>query len=192
MDSFLIFWGLLILLFISIVIGLIYFAYWLPKRLGNKKLGHWLSGILTAGLLFLIIVTIFEDKFFFKSGAKEKLKEHNIELKDDFRIISNESGGFMDYFHQFVLIISPQDRERIIGQIIHSENYKDNVEEMFDLRAGKIRYSDKDTLFTANYQDKWNFIYEFYKPNKQGYTPTWDKILISKTENKLTYIRVLD
>jgi hypothetical protein len=140
----------------------------------------------------LVIGTVFEDQFFFKSDAKEKLIEHNIELKDDFKIISNESGGLMDYSHQFVLTISPQDKERIIDQIIHSENYQENVEDMFDLRAGKMRYSDKDTLFTANYQDKWNYIYEYYKPNKQGYTPIWDRISVSKIENKLTYERILD
>ncbi|MFC3197686.1 hypothetical protein ACFOET_08685 [Parapedobacter deserti] len=50
----------------------------------------------------------------------------------------------------------------------------------------------EDTSFTANYQDKWNYIYEFYQPNKKGYTPTWDRISISKTGNALTYERILD
>ncbi|WP_194976204.1 hypothetical protein [Aquiflexum lacus] len=192
MDSFVIFWGLSILLFISIIVGLIYLAYWLPKRLGKRKLGLWLSGILTVGLLTLIVATVFEDQFFFKSDAIEKLKEHNVELIDDFKILSNESGGFMDYFHQFRLTISPADKERLIDQIKSADNYEDEVQDMFDLRSGKIRYSDKDTSFTANYQDGSNYIYEYYKPNKQGYTPTWDRISISKTENKLNYERILD
>lgn len=138
------------------------------------------------------MATVFEDQFFFKSDAIEKLKEHNVELKDDFKILSNESGGFMDYFHQFRLTISPADKERLIDQIKSADNYEDEVQDMFDLRSGKIRYSDKDTSFTANYQDEWNYIYEYYKPNKQGYTPTWDRISISKTENRLNYERVLD
>lgn len=192
MDSFVIFWGLSILLLISIIIGLIYLAYWLPKRLGRKKLGLWLSGILTVGLLTLIIATVFEDRFFFKSDALERLKEHNIELKDDFELISNESGGFQDYFHQFRLTISPTDRERLIEQIRTAHNYKEEIQDMFDLRYGKIRHSEIDTVFTANYQDEWYYVYEYYKPNKQGYKPTWDRISISKTENILTYERVLD
>ena len=167
-----IFWGFSILLFISIIVGLIYLAYWLPKKLGNRKLGLWLSGILTAGLLILIITTVFEDQFFFKSDAKGKLNEHNVELTDDFKIIYNESGGFMDYSHQFRLKISRTDKERLIEQIKSADNYQDEVQDMFDLRSGKIRYSDKDTSFTANYQDEWNYIYEYYKPNKQGYKPT--------------------
>jgi len=192
MDSFVIFWGLSILLFISIIVGLIYLAYWLPKRLGKRKLGLWLSGILTVGLLTLIMATVFEDQFFFKADAIEKLKEHNIELLDDFKILSNESGGFMDYFHQFRLTISHADKERLIDQIKSADNYEDEVQDMFDLRSGKIRYSEKDTSFTANYQDEWNYIYEYYKPNKQGYTPTWNRISISKTEDRLSYERVLD
>lgn len=192
MDSFVIFLGLSILLFISIIVGLIFLAYWLPKRLGKRKLGLWLSGILTVGLLILIMATVFEDQFFFKSDAKEKLKEHNVELVDDFKIVSNESGGFMDYFHQFKLTISLTDKQRLIDQIKSADNYQDEIQDMFDLRSGKIRHSDKDTSFTANYQEERNYIYEYYKPNKQGYTPTWDRISISKTENKLTYIRYND
>ena len=192
MDSFVVFWGLSILLFISIVVGLIYLAYWLPKRLGKRKLGLWLAGILTAGLLTIIIATVFEDQFFFKSDVMERLSEHNIELKEDFKIISNESGGIRDYFHQFRLTISPTDRERLIAKIKSADNYQNEVQDMFDLRIDKVRYSDNDTVFIANYQDKWNFIYEYFKPNKQGYKPTWDRVSISKTENKLTYERVLD
>ena len=191
MDSFIIFWGLSILFFISIIVGLIYLAYWVPKKFGNRKLGLWLSGILTTGLLILIFATIFEDKFFFKSDVREKLNEHNFELKDDFIIISNESGGFSDYL-QFRLTISSTDRQILIEQIKSADNYKEVVEEMYDLRGGKIRYSEKDTFFTSNYQDKWNYIFEFYKPNKKGYAPTWDRISISKSENELTYERVFD
>lgn len=192
MDSFVIFWGLSILLFISILVGLIYLAYWFPKRLGKRKLGLWLSGIFIVGILTLIMATVFEDQFFFKSDAKEKLKEHNVELVDDFKIVSNESGGFMDYFHQFKLKISLTDKLRLIDQIKSADNYQDEIQDMFDLRLGKIRHSDKITSFIANYQEEKNYIFEYYKPNKPGYTPTWVRISISKTENKLTYERSLD
>jgi hypothetical protein len=187
-----IFWGISILLFISIIVGLIYLAYWLPKRLGKRKLGLWLSGILTIGLLTLIMETFFEDQFFFMSDAKEKLKEHKVELVDDFKIVSNESGGFRDYLHQFKLTISLTDKERLIDQIKSADNYQDEIQDLFDLRSGKIIYSDKDTSFTANYQEESNYIYEYYKPNKPGYTSTWVRISISKTENKLIYLREFD
>ena len=192
MDSFLLYWGLSILLFISIIVGIIYLAYWLPKKFGKRKSGLWLSGILTTALLLLTIATVFKDKFIFKSDVQEILKEHNFELNDEFKIVSNESGGFLDYSHQFVLTISPKDKERIIKQITTAVDYQDKADEMFDLRIDKPRYSEKDISFTANYQDDWNYIYEFYKPNKQGYKPIWDLISISKAENELTYERVLE
>lgn len=192
MDSFVVFWGLSILLFISIIIGLIYLAYWFPRRLGKRKLGIWLSGTLTTGILTLFSAIIFEDKFFFRSDVKEILKEHNIELQDDFKIISNDSGGFLDYFHQFDLTISSKDKKTLIEKIVSSHNYQDEIQEMFDLRYGKLRYSDHDTVFTANYQDESYYIYEFYKPNNQGYKPIWDRVSISKKENKLTFHRILD
>ncbi|SEL94216.1 hypothetical protein [Parapedobacter koreensis] len=190
--DFLFFWGLVILLVIAIVVALIYASYWLPKRLGKRKLGRWLSGILTTGVVALFFATVFEDQLFFKTDAAERLGEHHIELKDDFKLVSNKSGGFLDYYHIFVLAISPEDKNRIINHIVAADNYQDNEVEMFDIRNGKPRYSEKGTSFTANYQDEWNYIYEFYQPNKRGYTPTWDRISISKAENTLVYERILD
>lgn len=192
MVSFIIFWGIIILLFIALIIGLIFLAYWLPKRLGVIKLGLWLSGILASVILVSFLATVFEDKLFFKTDVQEILNEHRFELKENFEIISNKSGGVMDYSHQFRITISQRDRERLIEQIKSANNYKKETVEMFDLREGKIRYSDKDTLFIANYHDIWNYIYEYYKPNSQGHKPTWDKIMISKTGSELIYERVLD
>lgn len=191
MDSFMIFWGFSILLFVSVLAGLVYLSYSIPKRMGKRKLGIWLSATFIAWIFTLIITTAFEDKLFFKSDVSQRLKEHGVVLGDDFQISSNKSGGFNDYFHQFVLTITPKDKERLIKQITKGENYS-GFQEMFDLREGKIRYSDKDTSFTANYENKWDYIFEYYKPNKSGYAPTWDKISISKTENELRFERVYD
>mgnify|MGYP007046356763 CR=1 FL=1 len=63
---------------------------------------------------------------------------------------------------------------------------------MFDIRSNKTKYSDTKKEFKITYQDEWSYVYEYYRPNKQGYTPTWDKISISKKENELTYERILD
>jgi len=142
------------LLIISVIVGLIYFAYWLPKRLGKRKLGLWLSGALTIGVSVIILATVFEDQLFFKSDVTKRLSEHDIELKYDFRLNSNEIYGLRDYYHQFELTISPEDKERLKTKILTADNYQDDAEEMFDLRQGKPRYSDNDTAFIANYQDK--------------------------------------
>lgn len=184
--------GLSSLVIVSIVIGIIYLSYWLPKRFGKRKLGLWISGILTTGMVVLIFAYIFDDVFFFKSDVVKKLSEHSFELQDDFKITRNESGGFKDYYHQFEITISPQDKERLITQIVTSENYQESTHEMFDIRYGKPRNTDRDTSFTANYQDDYSYRYQFFKPNKPGYKPTWDLISVSKTKNKLFYLRIID
>ena len=48
--DFLTFWGLILVVGIILLAGTIFLAYWIPKKLGHKKLGFILSGILTAGL----------------------------------------------------------------------------------------------------------------------------------------------
>ena len=191
MNPLLISWIILILLTISVVFGLIYLSYWIPKRLGNKKLGIWLSRILLASFLILILATLFKDQLFFKHDAKKSLKEHGIELKDEFKLNSNSS-TFNYTFLIFELTISTKDKERLKTKILSAKNYQDNVEDMFDIRLGKPRYSETDTIFDAYFQDSSRYGIQYYKPDKQGYAPIWDMISISKTENKLTYVRIID
>ncbi len=179
MNSFVISWLLAILLTVSLVFGLIYLSYWIPKRLGNKKLGIWLSRILMASLLIFILATLFKDQLFFKHDAKKSLKEHGIELKDDFKFISNSS-SFDDTYLIFYLTISMKDKERLKTKILSAKNYQENAEDMFDIRLGKPRYSETDTIFDAYFQDSLRYVIQYYKPNKQGYAPIWDEISISK------------
>lgn len=190
--DFVVFWGLIILLSILAIVGFPYLAYRIPKKLGYKKLGIWLGTFLALAFLILIAAIIFEDYLFFKSDATKVLNAHQIELKNDFKLILNESSGISDYYHQFILSISSDDKKRLIRQIKDAGNFvRDEIDE-FDIRSGKPRYSEKDTTFTANYHNKFYYIYEYYRPNKIGYSPTWEIISISKAENKLMYEEILD
>ncbi len=85
-----------------------------------------------------------------------------------------------------------KDKERLETKILSAKNYQENAEDMFDIRLGKPRYSETDTIFDAYFQDSLRYVIQYYKPNKQGYAPIWDEISISKTNNKLTYIRIID
>ncbi|RZF62547.1 hypothetical protein [Sphingobacterium corticibacterium] len=192
MDSFLLFWSTIILIFVGLVGGLIYFAYWLPKKVGYPKVGWLFSSILTVTFLYFTVIIVFEDELFSKSDAQEKLREHGFILQDDFSIVSNLSGGFSDYSHQFILDISKQDKEQIIKRITSAENFQPSLEDDFMLIAEKMRYSEVDTFFTANYQTENAFIYEYFKPHKQGYAPIYTKILILKKADKLTYDYLID
>lgn len=192
MDSFLLFWSTIILIFIGLIGGLIYFAYWLPKKVGYPKVGWLFSSILTVTFLYFTIIIVFEDELFSKSDVREKLREHGFNLHSDFNIVSNLSGGFMDYSHQFTLDISRLDKEQIIKKITSAENFQPSLEYDFMLIAEKMRYSEVDTFFTANYQTEDALVYEYFKPNKQGYAPIYTKIVILKKADKLTYDYLID
>jgi hypothetical protein len=63
MDIFL-FYGLMIIILLLIVSGIIFLSYWIPKRLGYKKLGKIISRILIIGLIIFILSIVFEDLIF--------------------------------------------------------------------------------------------------------------------------------
>lgn len=194
MDSFLISWILIILLVFGIIIGLIYIGYWIPKRLGKRKLGKWIAGILSIAVMTFILSIIFEDELFFKSDAKELLAEHNIVLKDEFVLSSNEFTGYKDFYDRFELTISETDKSRITNKIKNADNYQHHIDRPIDIRFDKPRYVDSNNgqEFTANYHTEREFIFEYYKPNERGYTPTHHRISISKAENKLIYENISD
>ena len=194
MDSFLIFWLLFILLIIGLTIGLIYLGYWIPKRFGKRKLGKWIAGILSIAVLAFILSIVFGDELFFKSDAEELIAEHNIELKDTFELNTNEFTGIKDFYHRFELTISESDKSRITNKIKNAKNYQHLVDEPIDIRVDKPRYSDNNNgqEFTANYQTESEYVYEYYKPNEKGYTPTYHRVSILKAENKLVYENISD
>jgi len=192
MDSFIGFWLLIILLTIIFVCGVIFLAYWIPKKYGKRKLGIGLAILVTLIFATPILSFAFEDLLFFKSDVKEILDEHGIKLNDNFNLKSNEMTGIGDFYHRFELEISKEDKSKLTEWILKSKTYKDTLPEMFDIRSNKPRYSDTNQEFIVTYHNKWNYVYEYYKPNKQGFKPTWDKISVSKEKNKLIFERILD
>lgn len=185
--SFVFLWLIAFLTVILIIAGLLYLSYWIPKMLGYKRVGVAFASILTIGVLTGFLSFVFEDVLFFRSDAQGRLEEHYFNLSDDFEIVKNEMSGINDFYHLFELKISKEDKERLAQKIRSAENYQDHISETSDIRGGKPRYSDHDTSFTINYKDKCNYIYEYYKPNKKGYKPTWVRISVSKSENRIFY-----
>ncbi len=94
----------------------IYLMYWILKKSGRKKLGTIVSIVLILPFLVLTLYLLFDDLLFSKSDARQLLSEHHITLNDDFKIISNQSGGLRDYTHQFELSISEKDKQSFIDQ----------------------------------------------------------------------------
>jgi hypothetical protein len=179
---------LLFLVFVALVAGLIYFSYWLPKRLGQKKLGIVLSGMLIFITVCFILSVIFENELFFKSDAKKLLQENNIILVDQFSFnsIKNDQFGGIT---QFDLNISQKDKRNIIDKIRHAPNYQDSISDMYDPIEEWPLHLNNNAVYTANYTDSWNYNYEVYKTNKI-YTPIKYIISVSKINNILSYTRL--
>ena len=145
MDIF-IFYFLILLVILLFLIGIIYLSYWIPKKMGKRKLGIILSIFLSIGLLVLVSSFFFEDDLYSKSDAEKSLAKRKIELKDDFKILKNESGGLRDYYHKFELEISKSDKNRLIDKIISESNYIDKIQNNFYLpEKAKNRYKG-DTI----------------------------------------------
>ncbi|WP_209400659.1 hypothetical protein [Pseudozobellia sp. WGM2] len=171
--------------------GIVWLGYWIPKRRGNKKLGKVIAGILATGFVLLILAYIFDDYLFFKSDARKNLAEMDIELVDGFKILSNEDGGLMDYYHTFSLEISGKDKERLIDQIKSSTDYTDSIQEYRYLPSEAENRYEGDTL-KVNYQTEREYRKEIFYPNGQGYTPTYKIVSISKSKNELKFEHILD
>ena len=185
MDGFVLV-GLLLLFFVVLPIGLVILLYIVPKKLGYPKTGKTLSIIFCVIILTVALMTIFEDQLFFKKDATKLLLEQDITLIDNFEIIENKSmSAIGDYYHTFSLRISPKDKQFIIGQIKGSENFKGLNDKIEDLLHTSDNYEGKK--ITQNYEDSLQFIREYFKPNGQGYAPTYRKIEIDKKDNKLTF-----
>ena len=189
MDIFL-FYGLMIIILLLIVSGIIFLSYWIPKRLGYKKLGKIISRILIIGLIIIILSIVFEDLIFFKSNARGFLKTHDIELTDKFKIISNNKSGIRDYSHKFELKISENDKNQTIKQIIDSEGFFKDSTNNFYLPRNIGRYSEK--MIKANYENDWYYRRESYETFTQGHAPCLEIISVSKDDNILIFEQIYD
>lgn len=181
-----------ILIFLSILVGMVYLVYWIPKKMGHPKWGVVISRSIALLIILGGLCIVFNDKFYSKSDAKTELKSLHIELHNDFEILLNESGGFRDYYHRFKLKISEEDRLRLINEIKSNKKYTNEIKEGYELyeMAFENRYSG-DTL-RINYQTKNMYKTELYYPNGLGYKPTYKIVSLSKVKNELTFEYISD
>jgi hypothetical protein len=168
------------------LIGIVFLAYWIPKKLGYPKSGKYISEIAALSMSVMIILTIFEDNLFTKSDAQKLLTDQGIQIKYDFNIEENRSMYSPgDYYHTFTLNITANDKIRIINEIKRAANFNHNkpVDSYFDDRLDY--YSGPKRI--KNYETEDQFIRELFEPNGEGYAPTWRKIEINKKGNQLVF-----
>ena len=160
------------------IAGTIFLSYWIPKRLGFKKFGIALSSIMTLGLLILALGQfVLKDHLFFKSDAKKFLSNHDISLKDEFKITSNDTDELLDSYQKFDLEISESDKLRIIDAIKSSDNFgeKDFTTDQAD-----------NSITSINFEDNQAFIRKSRQTYGPGKISIIEVIEASKSKNTLT------
>lgn len=182
----------LIAILVGTPVGIIVFVLWITKKFGRRKLGYWIVGIIVVVLLLYPASFILEDVFFSKKDMKEMLGEHDFILNDDFKVNSKSISGIRDLLYEFEITITDSDRNRLINEFLKSDYYLINPPDGYSIMEGKPRYSQVDTSFYVTFQNKLGFEYQYYQPNKQGYSPQLDLIRLSKENNTISFQRIFD
>ncbi|WP_073109456.1 hypothetical protein [Hymenobacter daecheongensis] len=180
--------GILIIIFLAIAITPAVLTYFIPKKLGYPKTAKYLTAIYAISALAITFFIVFEDQFFTKNDARKLVEEQEVKLIDEFTLVENESMfAIGDYYHTFTLKISARDRQQIINEIKKSKSHKSKNNSIEDLL-----YQNDNRYFGPKivqiYETDKSYIREYFKPSgRQGYAPTFRRISISKTENKLIF-----
>jgi hypothetical protein len=162
---------------------IIFLIYWAFRLYGRTKIGTILAIVLTGICLLIAMQPWISVWTFSKKDARKILAFHGFELKDDFKITENESGGIRDYYETFTLKISESDYQQIAKKIRTSKNYKGLFTDLNKVPSAS--YEKKDTIdFETNYT-----IEREYLSNQKMNNGTFHfRFQLSKDRNELYYV----
>ena len=123
------------------------------------------------------------NRTFSKKDATKILSFHNIELKDDFKILKNEAGGYRDYYETFTLKLSDNDFNRISQTIMTSKNYKGHFTDYT-----KLPLADYKTTDTVDFETNNHFEREYWTNNKMENGTYHFRFQLDKKKKELSYI----
>ena len=158
---------------------IIFIFYWAFSAFNKKKTGLVVAAILSIGFLFLIMQPWISDWTFSKKDVNKILSFHSLELKDDFKILKNEAGGFRDYYETFTLKLSDNEFNRITQTIKTSKNYKGYFKDYYNLPTADYKSNDTIDFETDNHFEReywsnskmengtYHFRFQFDKQNKE-------------------------
>lgn len=158
-------------------------------KLKTKKSKIFFLSILSVLLILLvlpILLTLFDSMFPTKSNIIELLKEENLFLKDDFEIVRYKN-DYITSQESFSIKISISDNNRIVKKLISSDEYKENVDAMYDIRLEVPRSNDKDKKYVSSYKRGKVYGFQTFKTRSDGYAPDWVIIEIPEKGNILYY-----
>jgi hypothetical protein len=154
------------------------------------KMWKILQWFLVSFILLLVAApfayNIFENLFPTKSNITHLLKEEGIALFDDFEIIRYRK-EFTVFQESFSIKISDNDKKRIVNRLISSDNFKENVDAMYDIRQEIPRSSYDNKKYISSYKHGEIYGFQTFKKTSPGYAPDWVMIHIPESGNILTY-----
>ena len=168
---------------IIIMFQIIFILYWAFSAFNKKKTGLVVAAILSIGFLFLIMQPWISDWTFSKKDVNKILSFHSVELKDDFKILKNEAGGFRDYYETFTLKLSDNDFNRITQTIKTSKNYKGYFKDYYNLPTAD--YKSKDTI---DFETDNHFEREYWSNSKMENGTYHFRFQFDKQNKELSYI----
>ena len=125
--------GVFIWMFIA-AFSIVFITYWIFRFYKKKKIANVSAILLSLFFLYIALDPWITDWTFSKNDATEILKERGFVLNDKIKLLSNESGGFRDYYHTFSIAISDNDYKRISNQIISSHSFKGKKNRMISIQ----------------------------------------------------------
>ena len=173
----------LLLYFFFISFSVIFIIYWTFRYFKLKKAGIITSTILTIGLITLCLSPWISDWTFNTNDAEKILNLHGIKLDDKIDLLSNRSGGFMDYYHIFEIKLSESDYNKVRNIIIKDKKYIGDLDYNWWEKRPELRELD-----TLNYENEFNYVRDYSEHGKMEDGTFHFVFELSKSERILKYI----
>jgi hypothetical protein len=174
---------LVIFIFLFIIIfELIFITYWIFRLFGKRIAGKIIALVLIVGFLLIILSPWISDWTYNIRDVKKVLSFHSIELKDDFKILKNESGGFRDFYETFTIKISDKDFYNISQKIKTSKNYKGLFADYYNLPS-----SDFQNYDTLDFETSKTFEREYFSSKKMENRTFHFRFQLDKQNKELSY-----
>jgi len=166
------------------IIQIIFLIYWTFRLFGRKKAGSIVTLIITVFFLIIAMQPWISDWTFNKRDVKKILAYHGFELKDDFKILRNESGGFRDYYQTFTIKISYADYQQIAEKIKTSKNYLG----LFTDSTKQLPMADFRNNDTVDFETNYHFEREYISKQRMDDGTYHFIFQLSKSNKELNYI----
>ena len=162
---------------------IVFIVYWSLKVFNKKKLGKIIAAVLTIAFFLVIMQPWISDWMFDKDDVIKILSFHKFELKDDFKIVENEAGGFRDYYQTFTLKLSNNDFNQISKKIRTSKNYKGYFNN--DLN---VLFTDHKLNDTIDFETENSYEREYWSSRSMENSTFHFTFQLDKKSKELSYI----